>query len=335
MTDIIFILMAGGESKRFCSSILNNNLRKIPGEQLAKNQQYDKLLSQIPNSERTLLEQVVRELLPIGNILIVTRGQEREKIYSKILSNINQTQNKFIITTEKNHRSYGPLGGMSHGLSLPQVKNHDIKIILPSDLPHIECSTIERFISKIRHILDYDIIGIIHPNGQVEHLIMAFRDLSILYKINFLLKKGIYRTSSLFRIIPNKCFINSIELRYRNRSVKTFRDYDMISQNYDFKPNINMRKQQRIGSPIIIFNRREMSQDPSDYYRKFLEFKSMRSGQNGLVIEKIEKLLLKEAEIYLNKKVLSIGLHCLIDAYKITENKVIHEKISILKKKII
>ena len=304
MSELIIILLAGGKSSRFTheNQLNNSSLR-------------DKLLSSHGNI--TLLEHVVKELISIAPLKVITRGEDKFKIYSSILESYENVS----ICLERHQPIYGPLGGIYSFLTdFPSDKT---KIFIPADLPNIRKHDLNRFIHEVKNSNKFELISIIHPNGQTENLIFAIRGQRLLNDLQYLIKKRIYRVSSLFRLVSHKRFINSLFFESGSDAWKGFVDRDINSQRASL---IEERKIQiKITEPRIDFG---SSPDPSKLYRQFLTQNSYEIKNKDVeFIENQIKLLESEFQVYQERGLFSLALHTLFDMAKYYDNPQIKNRI--------
>ncbi len=315
MKPVTIIILAGGKASRF-------NISK------ARNYS-DKLLSN--RGEISLLEFVIGELRSLGDIIVVTRGEKRKHIYNSLL-NKDIENHEITIITEESEKQVGPIGGIHSALKLCQ--NDNIKVILPADLPNIKQGVIKEFITRVSQSRYFDLVSLVHPNGQTENLVLAGINDELLRASRFLIQKGIFRVSSITRSISKKRFINSSNL-VNNLDVRdVFHDID--SKNS--KSEIISRKSEIIKvKPLIEFSSidfgldnsfREKQSDPSILYNQYLEMRLNQHGTDTKVNNlSIVTLLLKESKVYKTRGLISLSLHCLIDVYKINKDPKIANQI--------
>ncbi|UCG90060.1 MAG: nucleotidyltransferase family protein [Candidatus Heimdallarchaeota archaeon] len=312
MGKVAIILLAGGEASRYKASL----------KSLVNNYQ-DKLLSKRGNI--SLLEFVVGELRPLGDIFIVTKGEERKKRYSALLNEYVQNNDVKIIS-EHIKKSIGPLGGIYSVLK--HCGNIQTTVILPADLPNVKEKVIAELIAKAFHSKSFDLVSLVHPNGQTEHLVLIIRFSELLRASQFLIDMDIHRVSSLIRLISKKRFINSAYLIKDTENNEVFYDLDIPSSipkiRTSIKPVVNFPYVD-FGLPIVTD---EKPEDPSVLYQKFLDLKKNdkskdQQGKHPSLIA----LLQKESNIYKERGLLSLSLHCLLDMYKINQDPIISDQI--------
>ena len=318
MEKAVIILLAGGEASRYNLSL-----------KLRTDKPYDKLLSNRDNI--SLLEFVTDELKPLGDIIIVTRGKKRKQQYFALLDNHNQ-DNTVKIVAEDYEKSIGPIGGIYSALKL--CNNIQTKVILPADLPNIRQGIIAEFIARSSQSEHFDLISLVHPNGQTENLVLVGHGNELLRMAQFVVKAHICRVSSVIRLISKKRFINSSLLTKDIDVEETFDDLDFYNSILDIKIEDHERGKNNnpIKSPFIDFGFHESTDeykmDPSLLYQQFLNWKTNPSSKN--LQERVSLMvdsLLKESIIYKNKGLLSLSLHCLLDAYDINNDPALMEQI--------
>ncbi len=309
------ILLAGGEASRYGKSIQG----KI-------NAQNDKLLSFHEN--KSLIEHVTNELRTLGDLLIVTRGNERKSNYSALLKTENHHYSIKVIK-ENHEKAIGPLGGIY--TALEYYKDIKTKLILPADLPNIRREVIAELMQVVSESGTFDLFAFVHPNGQTENLLMVIDDKNSFSLINSLIKANIHRVSSFFRLISNKRFINSSYLRSIKNNANTiypFSDFDDINPIRTINP-FNKEKESHniIKGPFIDFGLNNgVSHDPSLLFHKYLDWKRNYSTKKHK-INPVIGILKEESEIYRKNGLLSLSLHCLLDAYKINPDPQISNQI--------
>ncbi len=310
MKKVVIILLAGGEASRY-----NNSFKSL------NNNRYDKLLSK--KGDNSLLEFVCDELGPLGDIIVVTRGEKRKQQYFELLSN-----NSITVISEDNEKSIGPIGGICSGLNL--CKKDQIKVIIPADLPNVRNYILAELIIRSSQSKIFDLISLVHPNGQIENLVLISHG-DVLVKISrFLVDRGIYRVSSLIRLISKKRFLNTAYLIEGIDTTNVFKDLDFNEFNPEIKAIINPV----INSPYIDFGLdidTEVDQkDPSRLYRQSLDLiiNYAKKDQRG-VPSRITSLL-EESNIYRKRGLLSLSLHCLLDIFKMTKDLEVKKQINSL-----
>ncbi len=318
MEKIVIILLAGGEASRYNFSL------KLPTDK-----PIDKLLSNRDNI--SLLEFVTDELKPLGDIIIVTRGKKRKQQYFTLLDNHNQ-DNSVKIVTEDYEKSIGPIGGIYSALKL--CNNIQTKVILPADLPNVKQGIIAEFIARASQSVHFDLISLVHPNGQTENLVLVGHGNELLRMVQLLVKAHIYRVSSVIRLISKKRFINTSLLTKDIDVEETFDDLDYYNSILDIKKEDyeKGKNNNAIKSPFIDFGFHESTDeykmDPSLLYKQFLHWKNNPSRKN--LQERTSSMvdsLLKESIIYKNRGLLSLSLHCLLDAYDINNDLTLTKQI--------
>ncbi|MHA1448638.1 MAG: molybdenum cofactor guanylyltransferase [Candidatus Hodarchaeales archaeon] len=298
---IAIILLAGGKSTRF---------RQLTGENAVN----DKLLIDV--NGRTLIEHVSIELRALGDVFIITAGENRYRTYSTLLNNVEKN-NRVIVLVENRKTAIGPIGGIYDALD--HCKSYMTKIILPADLPHVNKAVIASLIDIAQENNDTDLISLIHPNGQVEHLVIATTGNNLLDITGKIINKKIHRVSSLIRAVSSKFFVNTVHLTGNNVFVDV--DYSASVQ-----PSIALKKiNPVVASKKVSFNKED---DPSDLYTEHLR----ELSENNLT--KAIELLKREAEAYTSKGLLSLALHCLLDASKISTDTSLESRIGSLKDKL-
>ena len=157
MSDSLIVLLAGGDAFRYGQSLKDPN-----------NSQPDKLLSSHGNTN--LLRYVTDELRVLGNLVLVTRGEKRRSCYCTLLNSNNHHQ-PIAVIREDQRNSIGPLGGIYAALQYyPDIQT---RLILPADLPNVRREVISEILMKASQLKHFDIISIVHPNGQVENLLLV------------------------------------------------------------------------------------------------------------------------------------------------------------------
>ncbi|UCG02233.1 MAG: NTP transferase domain-containing protein [Candidatus Heimdallarchaeota archaeon] len=307
MNNVIFILLAGGEASRY-----RNSFKSLT------NGHHDKLLSR--KGDLSLLEFVCAELKPLGDVIVVTRGEMRKQGYLKLLE-----KNNLMVISEDIEKSIGPIGGIHSALKF--CKKDQIKFILPADLPNIRRDIIAELITRSSQSKHFDLISLVHPNGQLENLVLISHGDVLSKGSQVLIDRGIFRVSSLIRLILKKRFLNSAYLIKGTQS-STFVDLDF----YESKSKINTFTNPVLISPFIDFGLdTEIKQkDPTILYHQSLDLitNSKTKHQNRIQAKII--LLLEESNIYKKKGLLSLSLHCLLDVYKITKDLEIKNQINSL-----
>ncbi len=315
MEDIAIVLLAGGQSYRYRSTL-----------ESGLSYHSDKLLSKKDNG--SLLEYVVNELKPLGKIYIITRGEKRKKQYSALFSGAISNQSVNVIT-EESENAIGPLGGIY--IALKHLRTTKTKIFLPADLPNIKKQVVGRFISFVLQSSNFDLVGLVHQNGQTENLVLAVQCNELLKTSRLLIKAKIYRVSSLFRYISNKRFVNSSNLVANTKIQKFFTDLDVnhsISKNTKNNQNIIDHTPLIHLSTVDFTLNKKNEIDPSKLFQNFFEWKTDNCQENTQLVV---GSLLQEAQIYKSKGLLSISLHCLLDAHKLKKDPKIMDQIDQLK----
>jgi molybdopterin-guanine dinucleotide biosynthesis protein A len=312
LVSIKIILLAGGQASRY------NNLSR----QLPTNLQRDKLLSKRGN--RYLIEFIVSELHSLGDIIIVTRGEQRKEHYSKLLA--HELQNNSIQVIEEGFKNpIGPIGGINSALRI--CDSSQMVLILPTDLPNVTRDAIRSFTHKAMDAKNFDLVSLVLPNGQVENLILAGHADKIMELSETLIQAKIYRVSSLFRLAQKKRFLNSSSLIKGVNGKETFSDLDSHNSTPEFKTGINeekFTKTQRIIQNID-FRFKDLSDenhsDPAFFFQQYLNWKincneKISTTKSAAIIT----ALLNESNIYRSEGLLSLSLHCLLDAYKVASD---------------
>ncbi|MFX0123069.1 MAG: molybdenum cofactor guanylyltransferase [Candidatus Hodarchaeota archaeon] len=300
MEKVTIILLAGGEASRY-----RNSFKSLT------NSHHDKLLSKKGNI--SLLEFVCAELRSLGDIIVVTRGEKRKKLYFNLLS-----QKRISVISEDTKISIGPLGGIYSALNL--CKRDHTKVIIPTDLPNIRKDIITELITRASQSKPFDLISLVHPNGQIENLVLISHSDVLLKSSQFLIDKGIFRVSSLIRLISKKRFLNTTYLMKDTDTAKAFKDLDSHDFNFETKAISNPV----INSSHIDFgldmNTEINQKDPSILYRKSLDFITNYTKKDQERITFSISSLLEESNIYRKRGLLSLSLHCLLDAYKLKKD---------------
>jgi molybdopterin-guanine dinucleotide biosynthesis protein A len=280
LNQTAFIILAGGKSSRF-----NNpqNSGKVK----------DKLLSK--RGSITLLEHVITQLKSVKiPIFIITRDIERIKIYSDIVKNLKWNEEVFILR-ESLDNPIGPLGGIT--TAVQELKEIETKIFLPADLPYISSIFLEKFMIFIRES-SAELIGLLHPNGQIEHLIFASKGKNIDSVIETLTQFEITRVSSIMRLTSNKQFAQLS--KSKSKCVLT----DLDHNNKDH-PELSINCTSESFKPF------ELAKDdinPSNLYEKFLNTQDY-------------SLLLKEANFYIDNGLNSLALHTLLNYVQFVDDE--------------
>lgn len=316
MNPVTLIILAGGKASRF---------------NISKAESYsDKLLSN--KGEVRLLEFVIGELRSLGDIIVVTRGEKRKHKYDSLLNNDTENQ-EITIIIEESEKPIGPIGGIHSALRLCQ--NDHIKVILPADLPNIKQGVIREFITRVSQSRYFDLISLVHLNGQTENLVLAGIGDELLRVSRFLIQMGVFRVSSITRLISKKRFINSSNLVNNLDVEEVFNDID----SKHIKSKIISAKNEIIEvKPLIEFSSidfgldnsfSEKQPDPSILYKKYLEMRLNQHETDTKVNNlSLVTLLLKESEVYKTRGLISLSLHCLIDVCKINKDPKIVNQIN-------
>ena len=248
-----------------------------------------------------------------------------------MLDNHNQ-DNSVKIVTEDYEKSIGPIGGIYSALKL--CNNIQTKVILPADLPNVKQGIIAEFIARASQSVHFDLISLVHPNGQTENLVLVGHGNELLRMVQLLVKAHIYRVSSVIRLISKKRFINSSLLTKDIDVEETFDDLDYYNSILDIKKEDyeKGKNNNAIKSPFIDFGFHESTDeykmDPSLLYKQFLHWKNNPSRKN--LQERTSSMvdsLLKESIIYKKRGLLSLSLHCLLDAYDINNDLTLTKQI--------
>lgn len=322
MSDSLIVLLAGGDAFRYGQSLKDPN-----------NSQPDKLLSSHGNTN--LLRYVTDELRVLGNLVLVTRGEKRRSCYCTLLNSNNHHQ-PIAVIREDQRNSIGPLGGIYAALQYyPDVQT---RLILPADLPNVRREVISEILMKASQLKHFDIISIVHPNGQVENLLLVINGSESLKFINSLIKFGVYRVSSLIRSVSKKCFLNSSFLESTKDGTNianVFTDLDRIDLVSESQKKVELKIEDKncIKTSIIDFgSHNDTSQDPSLLFHRYLDWIGTSSNENNQKeISSMVGILKKESKNYRKKGLLSISLHCLLDAFKLSKDIRIAEQIEELK----
>lgn len=313
MEKVSIILLAGGEASRYNRSFESQ-----------KNAHYDKLLSNRGNI--SLLEFVTNELRPLGEIIIVTRGEKRKQQYSTLVNKDNQNDTVTVIT-EDCKKPIGPIGGIHSALKL--CKKIHSKVILPADLPNVRQDIVAEFIAKASQSEFFDLVSLVHPNGQVENLVLVGHGNELLRTLQLLIDKGIYRVSSIPRFISKKRFLNSSYLIKDIDIEEIFNDLDSFSSISKIKTNcIPVIKSHSVdfGSEKSTDKNRE---DPSVLYKQSLDLRIKRNKKDQQKsVSSLVTTLLKESKIYRKTGLLSLSLHCLLDMHRIKKDPTIANQIN-------
>jgi len=289
LTQTAFIILAGGKSSRF--NCQNDGKLK------------DKLLSK--RGSITILEHVVTQMRLIKiPIYIITRDIERKNIYSDILKNSNYNQEVFIIK-ESLDKPMGPLGGIT--TAIQELKEIKTKIFLPADLPYISSLFLDKFRTFIEKS-SAELIGLIHPNGQIEHLIFATKGNKIDSIIKTLNLHKITRVSSIMRLLANKQFVQLPKGNFK----QVLNDLDHFKEEqpeYALTYNSEELKQ---------FKLEKNNLDPCYLYEKYLKTQDY-------------SLLLKEANFYFTNRLNSLALHALLNYNQFLKEKAVEQQIEEIK----
>lgn len=313
MVNIVIALLAGGDASRYEKSLRDSETA-----------QTDKLLS--VHKDKELLRYVCDELEGLGEIIVVTKDEKRRSCYSAILEAENSLSSPNVIL-EDCKNSIGPLGGIHEALK--HCSSGQPKLILPADLPNVKREVIADFLMKASQKKAFDLVALVHSNGQVENLSLVINGTNSLHYVESLIDAGIHRVSSLIRIIPRKCFINSAYLKTNSdypNILDVFRDFDHISDISGKKMTRpgNQKRFNYVNSPFIEFGENK-PQDPSKLYIQFFNWTKKFSKESE---SSIIAILKKESELYRSRGLLSISLHCLLDAYKIDKDSSLAEQIT-------
>ncbi len=317
MANFVIALLAGGDASRYEKSLKDSETA-----------QTDKLLSVHKNKK--LLRYVCDELEGLGDILVVTKDEKRKSCYSAILET-ETTLSSTNVILEDRKKPIGPLGGIHEALK--HCPSNQPKLILPADLPNVKREVIADFLMKASQKKAFDLIALVHSNGQVENLSLVINGTNSLHYVESLIDAGIYRVSSLIRIIPRKCFINSAYLKTNSDYsdiFDVFRDFDHIYDISDKKMTSpsNQKIFNYVSSPFIEFGEDKLSpQDPCQLFFQFFNW-TKKFPQNKESNSSIIGILKKESEIYRSRGLISISLHCLLDAYKIDKDPSLAEQIT-------
>ncbi|MFX0170335.1 MAG: NTP transferase domain-containing protein [Candidatus Hodarchaeota archaeon] len=227
MISTKIILLAGDQASRY----------NIASRQHSTNPQRDKLLSDRGN--RYIIEFIVSELYSLGDIIIVTSGKQRKEQYSELLA--QELQNNSIQVIEEVFKNpIGPIGGIN--LALRICVSSQMVLILPIDLPNVTRKAIKSLTYKAMDTKNFDLVSLVHPNGQVENLILAGYADKIMEFYETLIQAKIYRVSSLFRLAQKKRFLNSSSLIKGVNGKETFSDLDSHNSTPELKTGINEEK---------------------------------------------------------------------------------------------
>ncbi|MHA2202350.1 MAG: NTP transferase domain-containing protein [Candidatus Hodarchaeales archaeon] len=308
MKKVVIILLAGGKASRYRNSF------KPP-----TNNHHDKLLSK--KGDISLLEFVCTELRPLGDIIVATRGKKRKQKYFELLDH-----NKITVISEDNEKSIGPIGGICTALNL--CKKDQTKIIIPADLPNVRKDVIAELITRSAQSKLFDLISLVHPNGQIENLVLISHSEVLLKTSQFLVSRGIHRVSSLIRLISKKRFLNTAFLIKSSDISEVFDDLD----SHELIPEIKAIHNPVLTSPQIDFgldiNSEKNQKDPSIFYRKYLDLITNHTEKGQERVPSITTSLLEESIIYKERGLLSLSLHCLLDVYKIKKDPEVKNQIN-------
>lgn len=284
-----FIILAGGKSSRFNSSS-NGKIK-------------DKLLSK--RGSITLIEYLILQIKETNMpFYIITRGEDRKKNYLNKLREFREVNNNTIIT-ETFKEPKGPLGGII--TAIKSLKNVNTKIFLPADLPYITSTFLLNFKNFIKGSSS-EIIGLVHSNGQIEHLLFATKGKNVNSYQEIIDQHNLTRVSSIMRLCSKKEFITLSK-----------NDYKQLLMDSDFFTNEEVKNPTTIlsdnfTSKVIVRN----MGDPSNIYNQYLKTQNY-------------SLLLEEAEIYLSNGLNSLALHALLNYSNNLKEKVVERQIEELK----
>lgn len=313
MESVSIILLAGGEASRYNISFDSQ-----------KNAHYDKLLSNRGNI--SLLEYVTNEIRPLGEIIIVTRGEKRKQQYSALVNKEYQNDTVTVITEDRK-KTIGPIGGIHSALKL--CKKIQTKVILPADLPNVRQDFVAEFIAKASQSEFFDLVSLVHPNGQIENLVLVGHGNELLRASQLLIDKGIYRVSSIPRLISKKRFLNSSYMTKDIDTEEIFNDLDSFSSiskiNTKYIPVIKFHSVDFGSDKSTNINH----EDPSVLYQQSLDLRIKRTKKDQQKsVSSLVTTLLKESKIYRKKGLLSLSLHCLLDVHRIKEDPIIANQIN-------
>jgi molybdopterin-guanine dinucleotide biosynthesis protein A len=310
MEKVTIILLAGGEASRYRNSF------KSP-----TNSHHDKLLSK--KGDVSLLEFVCAELRPLGDIIVTTRGEKRKQRYLDLLKS-----NNIMVISDDLEKPIGPLGGICTALNL--CKKDQTKVIIPADLPNMRKDIIAELITRSSQSKQFDLISLVHPNGQIENLVLISHGDVLLRFSQFLLNRGIYRVSSLIRLISKKRFLNTTHIIKGINAAKVFKDLDSHEFNSDVKAITNPV----INSSHIDFgldlDTNVNQKDPSILYQQSLDLITNYTKNDQERVQSRISSLLEESSIYRKRGLLSLSLHCLLDVSKMTRDLVVKNQINSL-----
>lgn len=332
MLDIIVIILAGGQSSRYKKKIINS-----------KTTIDDKLLSKKGSS--TILEHVIREVLSFSNqILIVTREKERKTKYlSLIKQNFSKIEfSKITFLLEESEKPIGPLGGIK--TALDYLKGNIPILVIPADLPFLKGSILNKFLKKSFSNPTAYISSIIHSNGQIEHLVLAFMSEPVKDLIDKLYNARCKRSSSIIRLANTKKFIKSSCIFEKDSTnINHLRDIDeYIEDATYFQSNItenimDSHKEKEIQrSNCIISIQYNKDNNPSAYYLDYIT-QIAKKNDNQQIILPINQLtmdLWHEMEFYKKVGLLSLSLHCLIDLNNLRNDSIAEQMIDEIKRKL-
>ncbi|MFX0151429.1 MAG: NTP transferase domain-containing protein, partial [Candidatus Hodarchaeota archaeon] len=264
MVRIKIILLAGGQASRY------NNVT----HQHSMIQPNDKLLSDRGN--KYLIKFIVSELCKLGEIIIVTRGEQRKQHYSTLLA--QEIQNNSIqVIEEVFSNSIGPIGGINSALRI--CDSSQMVLILPTDLPNVTNEIIGIFIDNAMNAKSFDLVSLVHPNGQVENLVLAGYANKIMKLSKSLIEANIYRVSSLYRLAQKKRFLNSLNIVTGINGKEAFKDLDFGDSTRELKAGTDMKEANinQITNQYIDFGfngfRYENQSDPTFFFYQYLNWK--------------------------------------------------------------
>lgn len=334
MLDVRVIILAGGQSSRYNE-----------GNNTDKNNNTDKLLSKKGNL--TVLEYVIKQTLTFSNhIVVVTRNIDRKNKYFNLIKQnfSNKDLSKITFLLEKTDNPIGPLGGIK--TSLDYLEENIPVLVIPADLPYITGKILKLFVQSAFDNPKASITSILHSNGQVEHLVIAFMSKYIKKIVDKLYSAKCNRSSSIIRFAQTKKFIKSSylfsgEKKQKNHlldldvyKVEEFQSNVLFNEDNELQNDI--QKDYIANSDSIIFFDNNDNNNPSIFYSSYINnivesnVNSKEFPQNDQII----KNLMNENQFYQKEGIFSLALHCLLDLNKIINDSNTERMIKELKQKL-
>ena len=332
MLDVRVIILAGGQSSRYKKKTINSTTTIE-----------DKLLSK--NGTSTILEHVIKEVLSFSNrILIVTREKERKTKYlSLIKQNFSKEEfSKITFLLEESEKPIGPLGGIK--TALDYFKGNIPILVIPADLPFIKGPILNKFVNESFTYPKANISSIIHPNGQIEHLVLTFMSGHVKDIIDKLYIAKCKRSSSIIRLASTKKFIRSsciFEEDFSNfnhlRDIDEYRESETYIQSNTTKKIMDQHKEKKIQrSNCIISIQNNKDNNSSSLYSEYINQIAKKNDNQQMIlpIDKLKTNLWCEMEFYKKFGLISLSLHCLIDLNNLRNDSIAEQMIEEIKRKL-